>query len=441
MNKKIMAMLISSMLVISMGVGCSTKDNKIVSTSETSSTQVTAEKPAEEVVEIAPEDVEGELVYWSYTDSANNLVKAFNDVYPNVKFDVQIFGGDEYKTKILTALQSGQNMPDIFDLEENYVYEFLDSDLIEDLSFMDIETLTKDFYDFQIAGMKDSTGKFKGMSFQSSPVGLWYIRDAAEKWLGTSDPKEIEAKLQGWDQILETAKEVKEKSNGEVYLWPNMAEMAKVEAFSFEPLVRDGKLIISDDWMNLVESMRKMYNSGYNAELGSWSSEWATAWNDGKLLFRAMPCWDFFTDWDKNDGNVGIVVPFEASYEGVTLTSIYSKSNNKEIAAHFFKYVLSDEFQKINMEAYNQVPASRRVTKELAQGFSADKFGGQNLLETYGEICENIVGITPDKYTRSAQNLFRRHAANAIKEGKDNDFIVASFKEELKDKYPEVQID
>ena len=69
-----------------------------------------------------------EFMYWSFTDYANNLVKEFNEVYPNSIVDLQVFGSDEYKTKILTALQSQDGVPDMFDLEEGYIYEFLNSD-------------------------------------------------------------------------------------------------------------------------------------------------------------------------------------------------------------------------------------------------------------------------------------------------------------------------
>ena len=57
-------------------------------------------------------------MYWSFTDYANNPVKEFNEVYPNSIVDLQVFGSDEYKTKILTALQSQDGVPDMFDLEE-----------------------------------------------------------------------------------------------------------------------------------------------------------------------------------------------------------------------------------------------------------------------------------------------------------------------------------
>lgn len=386
-------------------------------------------------------DVEGEFTYWTYTDNANNLVNEFNKKYPNIKIDLQVFGGDEYKTKILTALQSGTDVPDVFDLEENYIYEFLDSDLIADLSYIDAENLVKDYYDFQKAQMKDSNGNYKAMIYQSSPVEFWYLRDACEEWLGTSDPEEISSMLTDWDTIIAKGEEINEKSEGKVKLWPNITEMVKVDAFSFDPLVQDGKLSISDDWMEMVDNMRKMYASSADAELDSWGSEWAAAWNDGTLLLRVMPSWDFFTDWDANKGNVGVATPFKASYEGATGTCVYNNSDKKDVAGIFLSYLASDEFQTVDMESYNQVPASKAVCDELAEGYSSEDFGGQNLMKTYSETCDKIAGITPDKYTRATQNLFQKVATNGIKEGKDNDTIVEEFKSELHDQYPEVIID
>ncbi len=456
MKKKLLAVLLSTAMVAGILSGCGSapkeeKEEAPKTEQAAEPADTTAKEDGEgtkdteadnqEEEKADPASVTGEFVYWTYTDNANNLVKAFNEVYPNVTIDLQVFGGDEYKTKILTALQSQDGVPDLFDLEEGYMYEFLDSDLIADLSYMNIDELTKDYYEFQRAGMKDSKGNFKCLSFQSSPVAFWYLKDACEQWLGTSDPDEISAMLTDWDTIIAKGEEIYEKSNGEVSLWPNIAEMVKVDAFSFTPLVRDGKLEITDDWMGLIDNMRKIYDSKANAELGSWGSEWAAAWNEGKLLFRVMPSWDFFTDWEANKGNVGVAAPFNASYEGVTGTCVYNNSEKKDLAAQFLTFIASDDFQKINMERHNQVPASKSVCDTLAEGFSSEDFGGQNLLATYSVICDKIVGITPDKYTRSVQNLFQKSATNGIKEGQDNDTIIENFKKELRDQYPEVVMD
>ena len=366
-------------------------------------------------------ELTGTLTYWTYTDNAYQLTTEFAKKYPNVTVDVQVFGGDEYKTKIVTALQDGTNVPDIFDLEEGYVYEFLDSSLIADLSYIGIEELTANYYGYQIASMKDSSGNFKCLTFMSNPVLFWYLRDACE-------------------DMLQLQKKVWEESNGEVAVFGTIGEMPKVSAFSFDPLVQNGELVITQDWIDLIDEIRNFYESGVDPEYGSWSGEWATAWNSGKLLFRTMPSWDFFTDWSVNEGNVGVAVPFKASFEGQTCLCVYNKSPNKELAGEFLKFIASDEFQIANMENNNQVPASRTAIAAMAETNSDPKFGGQNLIATFGEVLENVESITPDKYTRSVQNLFQKTVTNGVKAGEDNDTILSNFKAALADQYPEVVI-
>ena len=156
MKKKLLAVLLSAAMTAGVLAGCGNSKtepkqeapaaDQAAEPEEADADQAESEEPEtqEENAEADPASVTGEFVYWTYTDNANNLVKAFNEVYPNVTIDLQVFGGDEYKTKILTALQSQDGVPDVFDLEENYMYEFLDSDLIADLSYMNIGVLVSE---------------------------------------------------------------------------------------------------------------------------------------------------------------------------------------------------------------------------------------------------------------------------------------------------------
>lgn len=447
MKKKLISALLSVTLVSTLLAGCGSKPGEKDSPAESTNTEDvegdtdTTEEEGEAEAEANPADLTGEFTYWTFTDSANNLVKEFNKVYPNVKVNLQVFGGDEYKTKILTALQNGQDVPDAFDLEDAYMYEFMDSDLLADLSYINIEEIMKDSFSFQNESMKDSNGVYKALLFQSSPVGMWYLRDVAEKYLGTSDAKEISAMITDWDTMLEVAKDVYEKSNGEVYLWPNMGEIVKVDAFSNPELVQDGKLVIADEWMTTLADLRKVHESEYNAKLDSWSADWATAWNEGKLVFRVMPSWDFFTDWDKNSGNVGIAAAPKSASEGNTGICVYENSAKKDVVGEFLKFVASDEFQKINLESYNQVPVSKKVCDELAGGYTNEQFGGQNILETYSEICATIPGVTPNKYTRATIGLFQKAATNGIKDGQSDEAVITEFKALMKDQFPEVALD
>lgn len=387
------------------------------------------------------ETLVGEFTWWTFFDQAPFLKAEFEKKYPNVHIDLQVFGGDEYQTKLMNTLPTGQGVPDLFDLEEGYVYKFINSPLVANLDELGLGEVCGAYYDWAVAMGRDESGVLKGVCDNVSPVAYWYLRDAMEKWLGTSDDAEISAILSDWDAVKAKALEIKENSNGEVYLWPNLGEMVKVEGYSLPPFARNGKFAIDEGWIKLLDTMRDFWNAGIVADLGSWGGEWSANWNDGKLLIRTMPSWDFFTDWGKNEGNVGVAAPHLKSYEGGTYRAIYAKSEKKDLCVKFIEFLTTEVYQIENLKANNQMPANKNVINILGPDYTNAKFGGQNIMKTYDAICAGIKDIVPDKYTRDLQNKFSKHAQQGIKDGLDNETIIANFIAEVKDTYPELQFD
>ncbi len=385
------------------------------------------------------ETLTGEFTWWTFFDQAPFLKAEFEKKYPNVTIDLQVFGGDEYQTKLMNTLPSGQGVPDLFDLEEGYVYKFINSPLVANLDELGLGEVCTAYYDWAVAMGRDESGVLKGVCDNVSPVAYWYLRDAMEKWLGTSDDAEISAILSSWDAVKAKALEIKEASNGEVYLWPNLGEMVKVEGYSLPPFARNGEFVIDEGWISLLNTMRDFWNAGIVADLGSWGGEWSANWNDGKLLIRTMPSWDFFTDWGKNEGNVGVAAPHLKSYEGGTYRAIYAKSEKKDLCVKFIEFLTTETYQIENLKVNNQMPANKNVITVLGADYTNDRFGGQNIMATYDAICAGIKDIVPDKYTRDLQNKFSKHAQQGIKDGLDNDAIIANFIAEVKDTYPELK--
>lgn len=387
---------------------------------------------------VVDETLTGSFTWWTFFDQSPFIKAQFEAKYPNVTIDLQVFGGDEYQTKLMNTLSSGQDIPDMMDLEEGYVYKFLNSDMFADIEELGLGEACANYYDWAVAMGRDENGVLKGVCDNVSPVAFWYLRDAMEQWLGTSDDAEISAILSSWDAIEEKAIEILDASEGTVYLWPNLAEMVKVEGYSLTPLARDGVVEIEDGWYELLDTMRSFYESGVVADLGSWGGDWASAWNNGTLLIRTMPSWDFFTDWSKNTGNVGVAAPFKASYEGGTYRAIYSGSENIELCAKFIEFLTTEEYQIQNLNTNNQMPANKNVKDVLGADYTNANFGGQNIMATYDVICTTIVDIIPDQYTRGLQNKFSKYAQAGIKAGKTNEEIIADFLADIVDTYPEL---
>lgn len=385
------------------------------------------------------ETLSGEFTWWTYFDQAPFLKEQFEKKYPNVKVNLEVFGGEDYQTKVMNTLPSGQGVPDLMDLEEGYIYKFIDSPLLENLEGYNVRSFTGDYYPWALAMATDSQGNIKGVCDNVSPVAFWYLRDAMEKWLGTSNDEEISAKLSSWDEILKLSLEIKEASGGTVFLLPNLSDLVTVEGYSLTPFVRNGEFAIEQGWLEMLTTMRQFWDAGAVADLGGWSGEWASAWNEGSLLIRTMPSWDFFTNWDKNSGNVGVAKPFKGSYQGGTYRAVYANSEKKDLCMKFIEFLTTVEYQVANLETNNQMPANMKVLEAMGPDYANERFGGQNILKTYDEVCQTILEIVPDKYTRDCQNMFGKHANQGIKEGLTDEEILNNFKNEVKDKYPELK--
>lgn len=431
------AMSISLLAVISL-TACSSNTSEVEAPEEeVKQEEAKQEEDANTNVDTT-EGLSGEFTWWTYFDQTPYYVEAFQKENPNVKINLEIFGGEEYETKLMSAIQSGQNIPDLFDMDEASVGKFVDSPALSDLStVVDSQTLNS-IYPWALSLGKSKEGVLKGMPDNVSPVAFWYLRDAMTENLGTDDDKEISNMLNSRDAVIEKSKEVLENSNGEVYLLANVTEVVKIEAPQLPAFVNDGVFSIDSSYGDLLDYMRTLNDEGLVANLSSWSGEWAAAWNDGQVLVRIMPSWDFFTDWDKNSGNVGVAAPYASAFEGGTYRAIYSGSEEQELVAEFLKFISSEEFQIANLNDNNQIPANMTISEKLPD-FSSEKFGGQNVLATYTDIVNNIPDVRTDKYYRKVLLVFQSNATQGIKNGLTNDEIFEAFKKEVKDLYPELQ--
>jgi multiple sugar transport system substrate-binding protein len=426
--KKILPILFAAVLVLSLFAGCSKKDETASSTVKKSNDN----------------KVEGKITIWTFFGQVEDMAKEFEKKYPDAEVEVKIFPGDQYKTKLLNVLQSGKDVPDIFDLERGYIDKFINSKYATNLSDMGAEDLVKDYVPYVQALGRDAKGDVKAISDHSSPGGFWYIKENAKKYLGTDDPEKISEMVDSYDKIIELGKKVNKDSNGKVHLISHYGDIYNMEAYNTKPWEKDGKLTIDSAWKKSYELQKEIFNNDVDAKLEFFSAGWGNAINDGSVVLTAMPAWASFMVDNKDDkakGKFGVARTPKGFYMGGTYRSIYEKSPNKDLAYKFIEFIAGKEWQQHNLEATGNMPGLLSVYEDNLETFKSPMFGDQNILKPYYETVKDIPGYKSDKYGEEVLSIWRKAAGQGVKNNADIKEVIKNFKKEVKNTFPELKVD
>ncbi|HET7627901.1 MAG TPA: extracellular solute-binding protein [Bacillales bacterium] len=388
------------------------------------------------------------LVVWTYFGQVKLLAKQFEKSHPNVDVKVKVFPGDQYKTKLQTALQTKTNVPDVFDLERAYISYFINTPYVANLSEMGADELVDKMVPYVAALGKDKEGNVRAVADSSSPTGFWYHRKAAKKWIGTDDPDKISKMVDSWDGVIELAKQVKQKSGGKVHLLDSSDSVFALEKYQMHPWVNDEKeFSIDPGWNKVLNVMRTIRSNNLGAKLAGFSPGWGSALNNydpnAPAIMYGLPSWATFmidTDNGKAEGQFGVAKAPVGSYEGGTYRAIYSKTPNKQLAYEFVKFDASKEWQTYNLKHTGNMPSDVAVYKENMESYSPPMFGDQKVLKMYYDISMSIPAEPAGLYREDINSMFGKIVTDMLNKKKSNDWAFDQLKAKVKESYPEIKI-
>ena len=390
---------------------------------------------------LAARQVEGDLSMWTFFDQVEIAAERFMAANAGVNLAVEVFPGDQYETKMRLALQNDQDAPDVFDTDLGYQGEYINGPFMEDLSAMGAEDVIADYIPYLQAFSKDANGVIRAIIDHSAPGGFWYRRDVAEQYLGTGVYTEVGALVDTWDKVIEVGTEVAAQSNGEVHLLDSYNAVFAVERYNMDPWVVDGRLNIDERWNDALDAMRAIRENNVDAKLDAFSAPWGAAWNNGTVMMFAWPSWASFLINPEETGNTwGVAKAPKPYYGGGRFSSIYTRSDSKELGFEYLKFVASPEWQQYNLETTLNMPALRSVYEQNLET-TLPLFGDQPVLATYYEIAQAIPGRQSDEYGEAIGDMFVGAAADMIREGGTNEDCFASLKEQVASAYPDLEVD
>ena len=163
-----------------------------------------------------PTAVEGELTWWDTSDPTNEapafkeLIKKFNEEYPNVKINYESVPFAEAQNKFKTAAASGSGAPDILRAEVAWVPEFAS---LGYLYALDGTPLLEEQDDFLPTPMSSNVfdGKTYGVPQVTDTLALMYNKKLFEE-------AGIDAAPTTWDEVSDAAAKLKKVGADGIYI-------------------------------------------------------------------------------------------------------------------------------------------------------------------------------------------------------------------------------
>lgn len=382
---------------------------------------------------------EGVTINWVITPNADNA-------YQN-KLDEALLAQD-------TA--ADDDKIDLFLIEADYALKYVNSDFSLDV-YNDIGLTQEDtaaMYGYTKDVCTDSSGALKGLSWQACPAGLIYRRSIAEAVLGTSDPDEVQSKLDSWEKFEAVAADAKALGyymvsgyDDDYRVFSNNATTTWVDA--------SGKIQLDDNILKWIEQTKKFTDEGYNNKAILWSdAQWAGAKADGTVMCYFGPGW--FFDFclapatladseaaaEPGNGSYGdwaIVKGPQGFYWGGTWLCGAKGSDNIELTKQIMLTMTCDKETLVNIvNTYNDFTNNEAAMTEIANSDFASAFlGGQNYISVLLDSAKSIKFIA-SPYDQGCNEKLLEAMRGYFNGTATYDEALDSFYTLVLEKYPEL---
>jgi ABC-type glycerol-3-phosphate transport system substrate-binding protein len=375
------------------------------------------------------------LRVWSFTDEALTFITEFERQNPDqrVQFQMQGMDGGAYQDWVLTALATGQNVPDIIFLEAQFLRQFVESPFLANLNDLLPAAQRAGTYQFTIDAATHE-GEVRAFSHQATPGVMYYRRSIALEVFGYDDPERIQQHFRDIPTTMASARRIHEATNGRVFTVASPWEFyAGFYANRTSPWIVDNRFVFDPIMHDMLDLSMYLRENDFEARAGAWSESWFAgmsdtlvdaAGNDRQIFSYMLPTWgltfvimnNYSTATTSTHGDWGIIpgpLPYQA---GGTWMAVTRDAENAEAARAFIEFatlneetltnwatgVFTNEYLRgINPElplTQAQGPGDfvssnnvvQRIAASFATGPAADFIGGQNPYTAFQLVAPNI---------------------------------------------------
>lgn len=465
MKKKLLSALLSVAMVATLLVGCGGTTEEPAAPAEDAAVVDDAAAPADDAAAPADDAAASADPFYIYswnTELQERLSYVFAK-YPEIEERVVYVNvGDSgvYQEKIdaLLATPDAEDYPDMMATEAAYIMKYTNSDYtlpVTDLGLTDADLAEMYPYTIQIA-TDQRDGSLKGVSWQSCPGAYMYRRSLAEKYLGVSEPEEVQEFVKDWPTFLETAKTINEKSGGATKIISSNDDVQNVFwSNKSSPWVNDNKEFVYDETLDtMMDVYYELEQNDLSAKTTCWSEEWnAGPSTDG--VFSYFGC-TWFLHWtikancggaavgEGTFGDWAMCQGPQPYYWGGTWLCAMAGCSDPALAGQIMKALCCDtELMTTMAEETLDYVNNKTAMKTLSDAGKGayDFLGGQDFIAMFSPLAEDIDVSWMSAYDQKVNELFVGQAQSYAKGEKDKETAVADFKTAVADMYPDITVE
>ncbi len=378
MKRKVLSMLLASVMVFSLAA-CSSTGSSSTEESTSTSTETTSEEASseEEITLTWLHHFEEEAMQ----EWIQEVTDAYTELHPNVTFDVQYTGYDNYTTLLKTKI-AGDDAPDIFDLQGlGSNIEFVDNGYLMDLS----DTVVADRLVETALDGGSIDGTLYLIPYEMSGFGVYYNVEVFEELGITETPKT-------YDEFIEVCEII--EAAGITPIGQSYADLWTLTCDFFADSL-NAQLIDDEEWHDKIVTRDYTFSANDGGIIDTWirleerleygnSDQFATDWSTvtakmatGEIAMTLNGTWTTAniqaSSEEAADVEIGtFAFPFsndesENQYPlGANSGFVgFSGSKNQETVIDFFDFITQDEQAKTMAEARDSLSVVEGVTPDV----------------------------------------------------------------------------
>lgn len=398
----------------------------------------------------------GSCTIWTWDTSEKDVIKKFNEKFPNVQVNLVSVNYDDYMNKVQTAVAGGSDLGDILCGEYNFRAQLFKMDILEYLDQAPYSVDKSQIMDYELP-LCTYNNHIVGLEGSITAGGIAYKAPLAKKYLGTDDVATLEKTYSSWDSLIDAGKKVQQASGGKAFLFHSWADVQEIlDCEGTEPLTANNKP--TDYLLNTMTAAR--YNIltqmlKYNVFDKAVSDHYTPAMNaaiadDNHIMLDAATWTPAYVIQPNDKNGAGkwreMNAPGGPFNCGGTVYGISKSSKNKDAAWSYLQWAYhSNEGGEANLAARNFFPPYKPL--QQSHDFSKDSnayFAPQNIADKfYKQMAPNIKVRAPEVYMNQIKAAFKT-VETAVINDKSNSITLdkykAMVKSEIKNNCPDLDM-